>query len=161
LQESPIHNPTVSTDASDCPQRGQSLARIARRPLPLMLLASLVLLTAGCRNEGATAGQTQRSGIVGLVHRGPSCPVEQEAVPCPPRPTEANVEIRRPDGTLVATVRSGPDGRFRVPLAPGLYVLQAIPEEFGISKPVEVRVTEGDVTDVTVTIDTGVREGLP
>ncbi len=66
------------------------------------------------------------SGIRGLVtvstHCGPDVSGEP---PSPPAPLDADVLVRvRATHDLVATVRSGRDGRWRVRLRPGRYLVE-------------------------------------
>jgi hypothetical protein len=63
------------------------------------------------------------SGIRGRVLLGPTCPVQRIGQPCV-RPYQATITIRnQATGKLVARVRSSTNGRFRLPLAPGDYLL--------------------------------------
>jgi hypothetical protein len=56
-------------------------------------------------------------------------------------------------------VESGPDGRFRVALAPGQYVLVAEVAGNAMSaKPTDVTVAAGEFARVTVLLDTGIRD---
>jgi hypothetical protein len=57
--------------------------------------------------------------------------------------------------------RSGRDGRFRIRLSPGSYVVQALPEA-GSAFPrppaaFTVKVLAGRFTHITITYDTGIR----
>ena len=66
------------------------------------------------------------SGVSGLVLLGPLTPVEQVGGPPNERPYEAAVRVvRAGSDDVVASARSGADGRFRVNLAPGRYTLIA------------------------------------
>jgi hypothetical protein len=87
------------------------------------------------------------------------CPVVQEGVPCPDAPYEASILLRDATGKVVATVRSGEDGRFRVNLAPGEYVLEPVQGEGGLpyAGPVTVEVREHEFTSVTISYDSGIR----
>ncbi len=64
-------------------------------------------------------------------------------------------------GAFTADVRSGADGRFRVRLSPGTYVLQALPEHGApLPRPpaaLRVRVYVRHFTKVTIAYDTGIR----
>src|SRR6266540_5182449 len=121
-------------------------------------ISILLLFLVACAGRGpSTTGDT---GIRGTVLLGPTCPVETLESPCPDRPL-ADVEIHvLQGGDVVATVRSDGEGRFAVALDPGRYEVQAVVEEGGpgmSAKPVDVSVTSGAFTDVSVPVDSGIR----
>ncbi|WP_317444011.1 carboxypeptidase regulatory-like domain-containing protein [Streptomyces collinus] len=142
--------------------------RTARRP-PAGLLPALVALTvpvalAACSatapNGPGGAPADARSGVTGVVVRWPVCPVEgaPESRDCHGEPTEATVRVReRSSDREVAAVRTGPDGRFRVPLRAGVYEVRAQAPGTGHCKPVGVTVRPGAYTEITVRCDTGLR----
>lgn len=89
------------------------------------------------------------------------CPVIRDNSPCPDQPLPALLTVTRPGSdTPVATATSGPDGRFRLPLAPGDYVLHPSNLTGGIhpaAVPIDIRVTSGGYTTITVPFDSGIR----
>jgi hypothetical protein len=104
------------------------------------------------------------SGIGGRIVGGPICPVESlPPVPgCAPRPLRATLRIRlvgRHDPST--SVRSAADGRFRVRLYPGTYVVQALAYAgSALPRPPaarRVQVHAGRYTLVTMSYDTRVR----
>lgn len=124
-------------------------------------LIALVAWLAACTAAG---GAVNTSGIVGRVAAGPTCPVE--SVPpspwCAPRPLAASVRIYAPgDRSHALVVRSGPDGQFRVGLAPGTYVLAPLAKPGSpFPRPpsaMRVKVRRGRYTRITITYDTGIR----
>lgn len=120
----------------------------------LVLMIGIAVLGPAC----AAAAPSGESGIEGRVLLGPQCPVEVEGSPCPDRPVAATVSVRTLEGDEVTTFRSEDDGRFRVALDPGSYVLVAEPGDVGMfAKPVEVTVRASEYADVVVLIDTGIR----
>jgi hypothetical protein len=122
----------------------------------LVLLAA-VILGAGCARAGAGGD----SGIEGRVLLGPQCPVVSEATPCPDEPVATQVVVMSRDGEEVARGRSGSDGRFRIALDPGSYVVQAMVAGNALfAKPVDVTVTSGQYVNVIVPLDTGIRDPL-
>ncbi|WP_406476397.1 carboxypeptidase-like regulatory domain-containing protein [Streptomyces sp. NBC_01615] len=140
--------------------------RIARRRLTGALLALLALTVpvalAACSQAvpdgpGSTSADA-RSGVKGVVVRWPTCPVEgAESRDCG-KATEATVRVRdRSSDTEVATVRTGPDGRFRVPLRAGAYEVRAQVSGTARCTPVDVTVAPGVYTEITVRCDTGIR----
>lgn len=124
------------------------------------LAAFLLVLAASC--AGPRAPEATDSGVEGIVLAGPTCPVERADSPCPDQPAEAEIQVTDPDTQEVILVaRSGADGRFRIPLPPGEYVLLALPARPAgppvSSKPEPVTVRAGRFTEITLRIDTGIR----
>ncbi len=122
----------------------------------ILVLVALVVAVAAC---GATRPPAD-SGIQGRVFIGPLCPVVQEGVPCPDAPFEASIRVRRASGKVVTTVHSSKDGRFRVKLARGEYVLEPLSPNEGAppqAGAVPVRVRAHAFTRVTITYDSGIR----
>ena len=85
----------------------------------VMLSIAIALAIAACGTPAAQPG----TGIQGSVQVGPTCPVERINSPCPPHPMAATVVVRSGNGAEVTRFHSGPDGRFKVDLAPGSYTL--------------------------------------
>ena len=122
-----------------------------------VLVAALVAAVAAC---GAAVKAPADSGVKGRVFIGPLCPVVQEGVPCPDAPYEASIRVRRASGKVVKTVRSTEDGRFRVNLAPGRYMLVPLSPHEGAppyAEPLAVRVRAHGFTSVTISYDSGIR----
>jgi hypothetical protein len=98
------------------------------------------------------------TGVAGTVLVGPQCPVVRQDEPCPDRPLEATIMFLDEGGQSVASVRSGTDGRFFVALQPGVY--RIVPEDFGRlphASESSVTVTAGQVAEVIVSYDSGIR----
>ena len=122
--------------------------------------AALVLWSAlaACDSIAVILGPVGEQGIEGIVLLGPQCPVQSLEDPCPDLPHQAWVEVRTSGGVVTGRFQSGEDGRFRVGLPIGSYVLD--PESgdpFPIGSEMNVEVTEGLFTDVTISFDTGIR----
>lgn len=102
-----------------------------------------------------------KSGIAGRVTVGPACPVVEESKPCPDRPYQAELTIRRADsGDIVASVVSDVEGLFRVELPPGSYVVDpGVPRLVTDprAEPVTVEVAADRFAQVIVRFDSGVR----
>ncbi|NNK47548.1 MAG: carboxypeptidase regulatory-like domain-containing protein [Gemmatimonadetes bacterium] len=128
--------------------------RSRSRPWPWV---TMLLALAAC-SSGDPLDPGGAQGIDGLVLLGPQCPVQSLEDPCPDLPYEASIAVRTAGGEFVTRIRSGEDGRFRVGLIPGRYVLD--PEEgdpFPIASEQEVAVGDGAYTEVIVNFDTGIR----
>lgn len=124
-------------------------------------LTAAVVLCLACGTAGAAP---RASGIAGRTVAGPICPVER--VPpqpqCAPRPLAARVRIQRAGSShALEVVRSGADGRFRVRLAPGVYILTPLrTSASGFPRPPgsrRVRVAAQRFTPVKIVYDTGIR----
>jgi hypothetical protein len=103
----------------------------------------------------------ERSGLEGRVTIGPQCPVLEEGVPCPDRPYQAEIAVLDENsGRVVATFTSAVDGRFRVELPPGRYVLDP-GEPLLVDEPraekMTIDVEAGRYTEVTLRFDSGIR----
>jgi hypothetical protein len=133
---------------------------LARRLGAVFLVLLIASLLGSCGDQ-PLAGEGS-SGITGRAVLGPTCPVEREDTPCPDRPY-AGARLRiteRGTGDVAATVMAEDDGRFRVPLAPGEYVVDAEPTEgrpLPFAKPVDVTVRPGEFTHVTMSFESGIR----
>ncbi|MFL5827538.1 MAG: carboxypeptidase-like regulatory domain-containing protein [Thermoleophilaceae bacterium] len=100
------------------------------------------------------------SGISGTVATAPTCPVER----LPPDPSCAPRRLAGAEVTVVrrhrrvATTHSDSDGRFRLSLAPGRYVVRASTGH-ALPRPETrvVRVRRGKVARVRMVLDSGIR----
>lgn len=102
-----------------------------------------------------TSGET---GVAGTVLIGPQCPVVREDEPCPDKPYEADIDVYDASERLVARVRSNANGEFFVALAPGAYGLEPrSPGALPYGSPQDVTVIAGQVTEVVVQYDSGIR----
>jgi len=112
---------------------------------------------AAC-GSGNLLGPDAAQGIEGLVLIGPQCPVQTAEDPCPDLPFQAWIQVRKVDGSPVTRIRSGEDGRFRVGLRPGPYILDPDSgDPLPVAGDVDVVVRKGAYTSVTVSFDTGIR----
>ena len=118
-------------------------------------------MLAGCGDE-SPAAKTQ-SGVTGRVHLSPQCPVETASDPCQAQPA-ANVTVTVSEqipgdsyaaGDVVARATTDDDGRYRIVVAPGEYVVTA---DAGMScELMDARVTDGAFATVDIPCDTGIR----
>jgi len=106
----------------------------------------------------ASPSPADDSGIEGIVTIGPTCPVERADSPCPDRSFEATIDIQDASGRRVAQVRSGADGRFRVSLEPGAYILHPLSTTTPpYAADQTVSVARAAVTSVQIQYDSGIR----
>lgn len=134
----------------------------ARRRAVRVLMAVLVaagVVAVGCGSTPGS-GAPPASGIEGTTVVDVGCPVVRGTSGCPLRPLRARIVVVRGYSDVVAQVDSGADGRFRIPLDPGAYVLR--PDNLASApvpsaRPMEVTVRAGAFARVVVRFDSGVR----
>jgi len=115
-------------------------------------------------STSAPTPQPRTGTLEGRVTIGPLTPVERVGVPTPTTPPEAyaarSIDIFLSDGTTqVANVGIGPDGAYRVELAPGTYVvnLASTGIDRGVNLPQTVTIEGGHTLRLDIDIDTGIR----
>ena len=97
------------------------------------------------------------SGIEGEVILRPVSPVEWPGM-VNQRPYEAPIGVADRAGRVVAGIRSGPDGRFRIILEPGTYVLHPESDAMYPQAPAQtVTVMKDQFTPVRIIYDSGIR----
>ena len=72
-------------------------------------------------DQGSFAPCPAGSGVEGIVHAGPTCPVEREDQPCPDRPVQTTLRLVRSDGSVAATGKSDENGKFHFAAPAGQY----------------------------------------
>jgi hypothetical protein len=132
-------------------QKGETMKHIAKfiALLGLLALSSLVI-------SRAQAGEHPDSGVTGQVFIGPTCPHIRPGFDCPDRPFQTSITVRTLHGRIVRHFTTDAQGRFRVSLKPGRYVLvgrRGLPR----AQPTEVTVARHIYTTVTITYDSGLR----
>jgi hypothetical protein len=131
----------------------------------LRLLAGLAVLASVCALLSACGPPAERpstgpsdgpSGITGVVLVGPECRRPTEASPCLVA-YQARLVILDPDGDPVGEVSSAPDGRFRIELPPGDYVIQPAPggDPFPRAEARSVTVVAGEMSEVEIDYERG------
>jgi len=98
------------------------------------------------------------SGIEGQVLIGPMCPVVQEGQECPDQPYQATLTVNRLNGRKIVQFQSDEQGRFKIPLAPGEYILH--PESPNVMQSASEQtffVEAGKFTQIIVNYDSGIR----
>lgn len=131
------------------------------RPRGAAALMAAALVVAGC-------GTAPASGVAGTVMAGPMCAgPERQGHPCPDRAVAVHLEaLRFPPGftgvptpqraRVVARFASTANGRFRVALPPGVYLLYGDRRLTGyMSCQARVTVAPNAWAHATVACDTG------
>jgi hypothetical protein len=96
-------------------------------------------------------------GIDGEVILRPVSPVERRGT-VNHRPYEAIIGVENGAGQVVAEARSAPDGRFRIILEPGTYVLHPASDAIYPQAPAQtVTVVRDQFTPVRIIYDSGIR----
>lgn len=99
-----------------------------------------------------------QGGMEGRAVIGPMCPVMSDDNSCPDKPYQGPIQVLDASGDVVAEFTPGADGTFRVALAAGSYVLQGASQRpFPRAPQQEVVVRPGEVTQVNLSFDTGIR----
>ncbi len=128
------------------------------RSLAVALFATLAIAGSACEGDfNLVVGDGTL--LIGIVTRGPTEPACRTGVPCD-APFAASFTVTR-DGHPVSSFRSGADGRFRVALPTG-GSYRVVP---GSDAPLiapgsqsrEVTVLAGQVNEVELQFDTGIR----
>ncbi len=102
----------------------------------------------------------QGSGIHGRVLIGPNCPgpVREGATECSDQPYQARLAILDANGNPVTEVQSDANGVFQVGLRPGTYTIRSLSQgRFPFMPEQTVIVPDGQVVEVTIQFDTGIR----
>jgi hypothetical protein len=78
--------------------------------------------------------------------------------PCPDKPYPGTVQATRTGGGS-SQVKTDDQGRFRLALEPGTYVVTLMLSNAGppTVRPVSVTVVQGQFAQITVSVDTGIR----
>ena len=98
------------------------------------------------------------SGIEGQVLIGPTCPVVVEGQDCANKPYQATLTVNSPNGRKIAQVQTDEEGRFKIPLAPGEYILHPeSPNVMPFAGEQTFIVETGKFTQIVVNYDSGIR----
>ena len=117
----------------------------------------LALLVVAVLAGSAGAGAGTRSGLYGLVTRGPTQPVCQVGTPCTGPASGLTLLFVR-NGTTVARTETNASGHYAVALVPAVYAVRYLPRGMGIPpRPSSVRVPSGAPKRQNFFIDTGIR----
>lgn len=114
----------------------------------------VVLLWLALIGAGAAHATVGRSGLSGIVTRGPITPVCVAEQPCS-EPAAGAVLVFSRNGHEVARTRVRQDGSYRIALPAATYAVK--PASRRPMDPPTVRVRSGRVGHVDFAIDTGIR----
>lgn len=116
----------------------------------------------GSGTGGGAGIMPYKSGIRGVVTRGPMCPVVRVGEECPDVPYETGIIVSHIDtpSKIFATIsqRSDKDGKFLINLPPGDYMVNAVND--GISKTCDsvlVSIGPDEIKNINISCDTGIR----
>jgi len=119
------------------------------------LIGVLILMLATCSVHNPTP---RDSGIEGQVMLGPMCAIVQEGQACPDGPYQATLTVNSLTGSRIVQFQTDGAGRFRVPLAPGQYILHPeSPNALPFAGEQAIVVEAGNYTPVAVRYDSGIR----
>lgn len=112
------------------------------------------ILLAACSAQSTPTD----SGVEGQVFIGPMCPVVQEGQECPDQPYQATLTVLSLTGREIVQVQTDEQGRFKIPLAPGEYILHPeSPNMIPFASEQTVVVAAGKFTQMIVNYDSGIR----
>ena len=130
----------------------------------LMAVLSTVIIFSGCYKrvpQSSSISESLNSGITGITLIGPLRPVEQiSEVNQAPYPDAVIIIKNRTNDEEITRASVDKNGYFKIPLPPGDYILDAKNKTgsvFPISRPIEIMVSPGRFTNITVNFDSGIR----
>ena len=119
----------------------------------ILLLAVLSLTACSSANPTPTD-----SGVEGQVFIGPMCPVVQVGQECPDQPYQATLTVNSPTGERIVQIQTENDGTFKIPLAPGEYILHPeSPNVMPFAQEHPLTEEAEKFTQVIVNYDSGIR----
>jgi hypothetical protein len=133
--------------------------RSRRRTIWTAVLVAVLagLFAVGC-DTTFLLGIDAEQGIIGLVLLGPTCPVQTSDPSCEDRPYSGWLTVTHSSGQKVTRIQSNAEGRFRVGLRPGRYVVTPDSgDPFPRGEPEDVEVVAGTFSPVTLRLDSGIR----
>jgi hypothetical protein len=121
----------------------------------VFVLLLLLMLLSACSTLTPTPID---SGLEGQVFIGPVCPVVQQGQECPDQPYQATLTVNNSNGREIAKVQTDEQGRFKIPLEPGEYILHPeSPNVMSTASEQNFTVEAGKFTQITITYDSGIR----
>jgi len=128
----------------------------------LAVLLGLLSLAGGSQaDEVATPPAAEMGVLTGRVTRWPLSPVQGPGMPLAAAPAPGvKILIYGPERQEIAAVLTNEDGKYRVSLPTGPYLIEMAPVKGkGFSKdlPATVIITQGQETSLNINLDTGIR----
>jgi len=115
----------------------------------------LIILLATCSMQPQSP---KDSGVEGQVFIGPLCPVIQQGQECPDQPYQATLTVNSPDGKKITQIQTDDQGRFKIPLAAGNYILHPeSPNTLPFASEQPFTVEDGKFTQLNINYDSGIR----
>ena len=100
----------------------------------------------------------RESGIEGQVLIGSTCPVAQPRQECPDQPYQATITVNSPNGGAIVQFQTDGGGHFRIPLAPGEYILHPeSPNGISFAADQTIIVGAGQYVQIVLKYDNGLR----
>lgn len=119
--------------------------------------ASLAVLVAAVACGAATGNADRpRTGLHGLVTKGPLSPVCGLDLPCEGPAPDMRLVFSR-NGAVVARTTTRADGIYRIRLRPGTYAVRVGQPRRGATKPATATVPRSGFRRVNFFVDTGIR----
>jgi uncharacterized membrane protein len=119
-----------------------------------MIGVTIILLATCSAQQSAPAD----SGVAGQVFIGPMCPVVQMGQECPDQPYQAVLTVNSLEGERIAQVQTDEQGRYKIPLEPGNYILHPeSPNVMLFAAEAAFIVEAGKFTQLAVHYDSGIR----
>lgn len=136
-----------------------------RNTVLVIVLAIVIILALGgafILNLSQRQEVTSATGLTGTTYIGPVCPTQKIERPdeCSTKPISIEVVIKSSDGkNEVARFTSDSEGKYRVNLVPGTYLLTQDPSKSTPPTMLEKSVTieEGKFTAADIFFDSGIR----
>jgi hypothetical protein len=128
------------------------------RAMYFILLFPILLYITSCSNRPKT--EELSSGISGQVLLGPMTAVMRSDKIVPDKPYQAKIKILNEKREFVTEFETDKEGKFRIPLAPGTYIISPVAPKPNLPPSPEektVTVEEGKFLETKVLFDTGIR----
>jgi hypothetical protein len=138
----------------------QSVVVIAGQFTQVTIMYDTGILSTCVQEMPVTPSPTPSSGIEGHVTEGPMCPgpVAIGDTQCQDQPYQATISILNADNNEITKFQTDVAGYFKIPLAPGTYLLHPESDKrLPHAADQSVVVISGQFTQVTIMYDTGMR----